>query len=252
MGSVMTPSIAERSPAPLSARWSERPWTAGAKTALKAGARSEDLVELIQTLGQTATLGRDEMLFCEGDEADAVYVVLSGTVRCCKLLADGRRQIIGFYQAGQLLGLALGDHHSYSAEAVTLARLRRLGRAELESLLEERPALRRRLFSVAASELAAAQEQMLLLGRKTARERICTFLLARLGGDGRTIELPMSRSDIADYLGLTIETVSRTLSQLRSAGLIRMPGLNSLELIDAGRLCALADSPAPGATRDAA
>jgi CRP/FNR family transcriptional regulator len=207
---------------------------------------------LIQTLGQTATLQRDEMLFCERDDADAIYVVLSGTIRCYKVLADGRRQIFSFHQAGQLLGLTPAYDHSYSAEAVTQTRLRRLGRAELESLLEERPILRQRLFSVAASELTAAQDQMLLLGRKTARERICTFLLGRCNSYGNTIELPMSRSDIADYLGLTIETVSRILSQLRTAGIVRMPGLNSLEVVDADRLSSMADSPAPPTTRSAA
>jgi CRP/FNR family transcriptional regulator len=233
------PAIAtQRSPAPLPHSWSAQAWTAGAKTA----ATSDELIELIQVLGQTATLWRDETLFCEGDSAGAVYVVLSGTVRCCKVLADGRRQIVGFYQAGDLLGLSLGEDYLSSAEGVTEVRLRRLGRAQLESLLEERPQLRRRLFSIAAGELAAAQNQMLLLGRMTARERICTFLLGRAGNGGDTVELPMSRTDIADYLGLTIETVSRTLSQLRSAGLIRMPGLNSLELAHPERLADMAEA----------
>ena len=237
MSSIQPAISPQRSPAPLPP-WSDRAWSAGAKTT----ARSEDLIELIRVLGQTATMKRDETLFCEGDSTDAVYVILSGTVRCCKVLADGRRQIIGFYQAGDLLGLSLGEDHLYSAEGVTTVRLRRMGVTQLDSLLDERPQLRRRLFSIAASELAAAQKQMLLLGRKTARERICTFLLSRAGSAAGTVELPMSLTDIADYLGLTIETVSRTLSQLRSAGLIRMQGLNSIELADPERLYDMAEA----------
>jgi CRP/FNR family transcriptional regulator len=238
MASIQPEIATQRSTAPLPQPWPDQAWTAGEKTC----ARSEDLMERIRTLGQTTTLARDETLFCEGDEADAVYVVHSGTVRCCKMLNDGRRQIIGFYQAGDLLGLSLGEDYAYSAEGVTPVRLRRLGRTQLESLLDAHPQLRRRLFSIAAGELAAAQNQMLLLGRKTARERICTFLLGRAGTAGGTVELPMSRADIADYLGLTIETVSRTLSQLRSAGLIRMPGLNSLELADPERISDMAEA----------
>jgi CRP/FNR family transcriptional regulator len=235
MSSIHPAIVAQHSSAPLPQPWLERAWSAGSAP------RSEDLIELIRSSGQTARLERDEMLFCEGDDGEALYVILSGTVRCCKVLADGRRQIIGFYQAGDLLGLSLGDVYFYSAEAVTPVRLRRLGRVQLETMMDERPQLRRRLFSIAAGELAAAQNQMLLLGRKTARERICTFLLGRAGSDG-AVELPMSRTDIADYLGLTIETVSRTLSQLRSAGLVRMSGLSSLELTDPDRLSDMAEA----------
>jgi CRP/FNR family transcriptional regulator len=237
MSSIHPAIVAQHSPAPLPQPWSERAWRVSTGTA----PRSEDLIELIRSSGQTARLERDEMLFCEGDDAAALYVILSGTVRCCKVLADGRRQISGFYQAGDLLGLSLGDAHFYSAEAVTPVRLRRLGRVQLESMMDEQPHLRRRLLSIAAGELAAAQNQMLLLGRKTARERICTFLLGRAGSGG-AVELPMSRTDIADYLGLTIETVSRTLSQLRSAGLIRMSGLSRLKLIDLERLSGMAEA----------
>ena len=119
MSSIQPAISPQRSPAPLPQPWSDRAWSAGAKTP----ARSEDLIELIRVLGQTATMKRDETLFCEGDSTDAVYVILSGTVRCCKVLADGRRQIIGFYQAGDLLGLSLGEDHLYSAEGVTTAGL---------------------------------------------------------------------------------------------------------------------------------
>jgi len=202
----------------------------------------EDLVEAIRQSGQSVTIGRDETLFCEGECAEAVYVVLSGTVRNSKMLPDGRRQIIGFHEAGDLIGLALADDYFYSAEGVTAVRLRRMSRSQLEALIECQPRLRNRLLSLATRALAAAQKQMLLLGRKTARERLCSFLIERRRDDGHRIELPMSRTDIADYLGLTIETVSRTLSQLRAEGLIRLATLHSVELTDAGRLSDLAEA----------
>jgi CRP/FNR family transcriptional regulator len=202
----------------------------------------EDAIETLCRAGQTIALGRDETLFCEDEEADAVYVVVSGTLRSSKMLPDGRRQIIGFHEAGDLVGMTLADFYPYSAEGVTEVRLRRVGRRQLEDLMEATPQLRLRLLTLAARELAAAQRQMLLLGRKTARERLCSFLLERAQGACRRIELPMSRTDIADYLGLTIETVSRTLSQLRAEGLIRMPSLHSLELADADRLGDVAEA----------
>ncbi len=202
----------------------------------------EDPVEAIRQAGQSVSIGRDETLFCEGDPAEAVYVVLSGAVRSSKMLPDGRRQIIGFHEAGDLIGLTLADDYFYSTEGVTAVRLRRVSRSQLEALIERQPCLRNRLFSLAARELAAAQKQMLLLGRKTARERLCSFLVERCRHNGHTIELPMSRTDIADYLGLTIETVSRTLSQLRAEGLVRMASLHSLELTDADRLSDLAEA----------
>lgn len=202
----------------------------------------EDAIETLRRAGQTMAVGRDETLFCEDDEAQAVYVVVSGTLRSSKMLPDGRRQIIGFHEAGDLVGMTLADSYPYSAEGVTEVRLRRVGRRQLEELMEATPQLRLRLLTLAARELAAAQRQMLLLGRKTARERLCSFLLERAHGTCRRIELPMSRTDIADYLGLTIETVSRTLSQLRSDGLIRMPSLHSLELADADRLGDVAEA----------
>ena len=218
--------------------WRSELWAKDAETRLPSG----DLIDLIYIHGQAVTIDRDEALFCEKDRADAVYVVIAGTVRCFKILPDGRRQIIRFHQPGSLLGLNLGDDCLYSAEGVTKVRLRRLGRARLEMLLEQRPQLRGQLVSIAIGELEAAQNQILLLGRKTARERVCSFLLERAASKQNKVELPMSRTDIADYLGLTIETVSRTFSQLRSEGLVHMACSNTLELTDLERLSEMADA----------
>jgi CRP/FNR family transcriptional regulator len=172
-----------------------------------------------------------EAIFGEGDPAGHVFNVTSGIVKLYKLMSDGRRQITGFLGIGDFLGMAIGENYAYSAEALTDARLCRFPRSRLETLLIEFPQLQRRLFAMASTELRAAQDQMLLLGRKTAKERLCSFLLymsqraVRAGEKASPILLPMTRSDIADYLGLTIETVSRNLTQLRSSGLIELlPG----------------------------
>jgi CRP/FNR family transcriptional regulator len=142
------------------------------------------------------------------------------------LLPDGRRQITGFVGAGHFLGLAVSDTYAFGAEAIERVRFCRFQRSKLRGLLDDFPLMEKRLLEVAANELVAAQEQMLLLGRKTARERLASFLLLQsrqgvpCGHPRRRFNLPMTRNDIADYLGLTIETVSRTLTKLRSEGLI--------------------------------
>ncbi len=166
----------------------------------------------------TATPGKN--FVTEGEPASAFFNISSGTVRLYKLMPDGRRQITGFVGIGHFLGLAVSDTYAFSAEAIEPVRYCRFSRTKLRALLDDFPALEKRLLQVASDELVAAQEQMLLLGRKTARERLASFLLAqsRLGVACQTprvqFALPMTRGDIADYLGLTIETVSRTLTRL--------------------------------------
>ncbi len=183
----------------------------------------------------------------EGDPADSFFNITAGSAKLYKLMADGRRQITGFAIRGHFLGLAVSATYAFSAEAIEPVRLCRFSRVRLFRLLSEFPALERRLLERAATELVAAQEQMLLLGRKTARERVASFLdmLRRAGAGpcgrtGPTLALPMSRSDVADYLGLTIETVSRTLSRLRSEGLIEIPSATEIVIRDPARLAALA------------
>ena len=167
-------------------------------------------------------------IFNEDDPAEFVYNVTAGTVKVYKLLGDGRRQITGFLFAGDFLGLTHNESYAYSAEALAPTTLCRFPRRKLEVLLDEMPNLEQRLLAMASHELAAAQDQMVLLGRKSARERVVSFILmlsnsaARHGRPSDPVFLPMSRSDIADYLGLTVETVSRTLTRLRKQGLIEL------------------------------
>lgn len=177
-----------------------------------------------------------QTVFDESDDARYVYNISRGHVRLFKLLQDGRRQITGFLNPGDFLGLAARKTYAYSAEAITDTDLCRFKVNELEDLLDEIPAIRERLYEIANDELAAAQEQMLCLGRKTAKERVASFLVGQLrhgtdcGDEGAAFELPMSRSDIADYLGLTIETVSRTFTTLREEGLIELPSTHKVSI----------------------
>ena len=170
----------------------------------------------------------------EGDPAEHFFNVTAGTAKLFKLLPDGRRQITGFAATGYFLGLAVSSSYAFSAEALDPVRICRFSRTKLRGLLDDFPALEKKLLEVASNELVVAQEQMLLLGRKTARERLASFLIARANmlphcaghaqnGARERIHLPMTRSDIADYLGLTIETISRTLSRFKAEQLIEIP-----------------------------
>jgi CRP/FNR family transcriptional regulator len=186
----------------------------------------------------------------EGEPAGYFCNITAGTARIFKLLPDGRRQITGFVGMGHFLGLAVSDTFAFSAEAIDTVRYCRFPRARLRTLLADFPALEKRLLEVAQDELVAAQEQMLLLGRKTALERLASFLLAqsRQGSPCQharaRFHLPMPRGDIADYLGLTIETVSRTMTRLRSLNLIDLPTPAEVVIRDAAGLRRLAEGDA--------
>lgn len=179
-----------------------------------------------------------ETLFAEGDDADGIYEVVTGMLRLYKLLPDGRRQITGFLSAGQILGLAPEGTHVYSAEAINDVTLCRYPRIGFDRLIDEVPGLARRLLAVTSHELRAAQDQMLLLGRKAAAEKVASFLLlmADQQGNEEEVAVPMARSDIADYLGLTTETVSRTFTKLKTEGLIALPTPNHVEILERERL----------------
>jgi CRP/FNR family transcriptional regulator len=185
-----------------------------------------------------------DSIFAEGDTADAIYEVISGTLRLYKLLPDGRRQVVGFPSNGHLLGVAPNGTHAYSADALTDVVLCRYPRASFHRLMESLPGLAQRLWAVTADELQFAQDQVLLLGRKSALEKIVSFLLrlaVQQGSGGRTVALAMTRGDMADYLGLTIETVSRTLSKLKAGRLIALRGLDAVELLKPERLREIAE-----------
>ncbi|OSQ47237.1 Crp/Fnr family transcriptional regulator [Thalassospira alkalitolerans] len=186
-------------------------------------------------------------IFHEAEDADYVFNVTSGSVKLYKLLGDGRRQITGFLFPGDFLGLALNATYSYTAEAIEPVTACRFPREKLEKLFDEYPRLEKRMLGMAVDELAAAQDQMLLLGRKTAKEKVASFLLMlarrqeHRGEESGMIHIPMSRSDIADYLGLTIETVSRTLTQLRKEATISLKDNRHIEAVGIDMLEDLAE-----------
>ncbi len=176
----------------------------------------------------TIEVAPHEAIFDEADAADNVFNVTAGAVKIYKLLPDGRRQITGFLMPGDFLGLTHKDAYAYSAEALAATKLCRFPRRKLEGLLDEMPRLEQRLLGMASHELAAAQGQMMLLGRKSARERVISFLLmmsaaaVRRGKPADPVVLPLTPSDLADSLGPTSETVSRTFTQLRTQKLIEL------------------------------
>jgi CRP-like cAMP-binding protein len=183
-----------------------------------------DLSGAIEMIGASMSYRRNEEIYFEGEPTDYLYKVVSGTVRTYKILADGRRQIGAFYLPGDVFGLETRDEHAFSAEAIADAKVLVVKRSAIFALAERDNDIARQLWKWTARELQRAQEQVLLLV-KTAQERVVGFLLEmadRARGENE-IELPMSRQDIADYLGLTIETVSRTLTQLATTAAIEVP-----------------------------
>ncbi len=183
-------------------------------------------------------LGKRERLFAAGDPARHVYNLTEGTVSVSRSLADGRRQILGFLLPGDFLGLEPGESHRCDAEALTEAKVCRFERTIFETFLQDNPEVALRLLRIASSDLAQAGRHELLLGRKTAVERIATFLLDLCDRSGarhlrtRPLALPMTRSEIADYTGLTIETVSRVLGRLRSGKVIELVGASAVRVLD--------------------
>lgn len=190
-----------------------------------------DALAALDGIGVVITLRRDEPLFRSGDSAEFYFKVLKGAVRGCRLLADGRRHIGEFFLAGDFIGLDAAESYAFAAEAIVDTTLIRYSRRKVEALAAEEPRISQSLVEIMRAGLAAARERMLLLGHMTAMERIASFLLnlSERRGDGR-VSLPMTRTDIGDYLGLTMETVSRALSQLKSDGIITQHGIHELAI----------------------
>ncbi len=214
------------------------------------GVLASDELREFKNSGATVHRAAGETIFFEGDVATHVYNLTSGVLRLSKMLPDGRRQIAGFLFPGDFLGITMEDEHAFTAEAIIPSKLCQFSRARFDGFVDSHPHLERRLYTIAAHELAAARQQVVMLGRKTAAERVASFLLmldARRisSGSGEKLDgfitLPMSRSDIADYLGLRIETVSRELSALKASRLIRLTTTQTIRFVDRERLEQLAD-----------
>lgn len=211
-----------------------------AKPANRPAVSTHALLGSIELMGAPMNFGRNEEIFGENEPAEYVYKVVSGTVRTYKILNDGRRQISGFHLAGDIFGLEAGEEHTFSAEAISEATVLVVKRSAVTGLAQRDGDIARQLWNLTARELHRAQEHMLLL-IKNAQERVAAFLLemAERVPAGNAVELPMSRQDIADYLGLTIETVSRTLTQLEASAAIELPSSRRVVLRNRGALCRL-------------
>jgi CRP/FNR family transcriptional regulator len=210
--------------------------------------RAAPELEGLVGIGITTQASPGQTIVLEGDPCSHCFRVLTGAVRLYKGTADGRRQLIDFLVAGDCFGL-LGGHYTYSVEAITHTTLSKTPRATLAAAVHQQPALADRLIELAAAKLARAHEHVLLLGRKNAQEKVASLLLElarRIGADEArpAFRLPISRQEMADHLGLTIETVSRTMTRLREEGLIALPTPHDVVLLHPAELSALAEGMA--------
>ncbi len=196
---------------------------------------------LCNVLGTVQRNVAKECLIWEGDDADAVFKVVSGTLCIYRLMSDGRRQVSRFCRAGQYLGLTATDVFPYNAEVVSDVELVRIRRRDFDEEVERDPVLQKFMLGQVTDELRTAQRQLVLLGRKSAIEKVASFLLefghpADLDGERARIAIPMTRVDIADHLGLTHETVCRAFAQMRKEGVISVPDPHLIEVHDLASL----------------
>ncbi len=194
----------------------------------------------LDRLGTSVGYARGKTIIEEGNPAEYVYKVVSGALRKVRLLPDGRRHITSFLMPGDFFGFAEGAVYTHTVEAVADVTLVRYTRRGFEAALEQDPRAGRHFLGLVCKALSATQDQLLLLGRKSALERMASFLLAlsdRMGADrkggktGAELDLPMNRSDVADYLGLTIETVSRLITRLRALHIIDTPDAHRILIL---------------------
>jgi CRP/FNR family transcriptional regulator len=206
---------------------------------------ADRVLDALTIIGSKLRIGENQTLFSEGDRADHAYKIVSGVMRLCKNFPDGRRQIAQFLFPGDYLSFIKLAEHSFCAEAVVDVELLSFPQVQLEQLCERHPDLRGRLFQMASGRIRDIQNHLTIVGRQTAKERVASFLLLlseRLASNSSVFDVPMSRQDIADYLGLTMETVSRILSQFRAKRIVASPDLHRLKILDFEALRALADS----------
>jgi CRP/FNR family nitrogen fixation transcriptional regulator len=192
-------------------------------------------------MGARMTYARNTEIYGEDEPADYLYKVVSGAVRVCKLLDDGRRQIAAFHLPGEIFGLEVGLEHRFTAEAIVDSVIVIVKRSTVVALAARDGEVAREIWAHTARDLQQVQEHMLLLGCLSARERVAAFLLqmAKRMSSSNEVDLPMARQDIADYLGLTIETVSRTISQLENDAAIGLPSSRRIVLRNRSALARL-------------
>lgn len=200
---------------------------------------------LMDTVGIRKVFKPGQVIFLEDQPSDAVYQVVAGTVRCCRITTDGRRQISRFVSTDDEMALTAFKTYDYTAEAITEVVLLRCPRPAFEAALRSDETLRDSVFQRMASELTASRDQMVLLGQLNAAERAATFLLRLAGNSAEPkgeLHLPMTRQDIADHLGMTLETVSRMFNKLKRTGVIEMPAPDRIRICDHDQLSTIANA----------
>ena len=197
---------------------------------------AQDDLEALDKIGIKLRFARNETIFSEGKEAAFSYRVVSGAIRLCKHLIDGRRQISDFVLPGDYCGFLHLDEHRFTAEATSDLEVTAYPHRQVEVLGESMPSMRHRLTDFLSRRLMGIQDHLIMVGRQTAKERVLSFLirLAENAGanDSEAVELPMNRQDMADYLGLTIETVSRVVTELKRLRLVTFPELHEFTIAD--------------------
>jgi len=216
------------------------------------GALSREELKHLNKMARHKKISTGQIILSDQEPADFVGIITSGAVKLTKTLHDGRQQIVGLQFASDFLGRTFNKHNHFFAEAATDVEICSFGRDDFEAMLKKYPELEHRLFQNTLDELDSARAWMLLLGRKTAQEKVASFLLmlakkSTLTGCAlsntmtfATFTLPITRTDIGDYLGLTIETVSRQITRLKSSGIISITGNREFLVPDLDRLAQVA------------
>ena len=217
-------------------------------SALNARVEGREVVDGVdRCLSSVRRLGRQEILFNEGDEGGHYHEILEGVVCCYRVLPDGRRRVLSFNYPGDIIGIGHETRYGFSCEAIVETRLECISGGILEQPAGAHPRIVHKLLKAAAIELASMHDHFVMVGRKTATEKMSAFLLAlarrqdTTAGDV-TIDLPMKRTDIADFLGITFETVSRQITELRKRGVIDLPRTNTVHVHSVLRLEKIVES----------
>jgi len=199
----------------------------------------------METVGSTVRFSRNETIYTKGDAARYSYKVIEGAVRLSRIFADGRRQIVNFFLPDETFGIELSDEYSATAEAVGEVVALRCPRLCISQMSEGDPDIGQKRLAMFSKSLAAAERHVAMLGHQSAKERVASFFMAlemqRRGDGSRTLDLPLSRQDLADYLGLTIETTCRALSELKRQEIISTPSRRRIVIRDLDGLQAIAE-----------
>jgi len=205
----------------------------------------EEKLQIFSKISTEREFGNKETIFLQQENANNLYNITKGNVKIYRLLSDGRIQIIGFLYPGDFFGSYKKEKYNYSAEAIGEVRTCVFNQESLDNYLEENLNLAKELLHMTSHELTLAQDRMGVLGKMNANERVAKFILniskqrERIGWQNNPVSLPMTRQDIADYLGLTLETVSREITRFKTSNLIKLMNAKQIFIVDKEKLTAV-------------